>query len=611
MNGITIGTLNIYKKTGATRGSPLWTMSGNQGLQWQKAQVSVSSSVGFQVTFEGIIGPGYKSDIALDDIDISLGACPTAGSCNFEKDLCDWTNANAGDDFDWERIQGATASNNTGPQTDHTLNSAYGTYLYIEASDPRQQGDKAWLVSSAYPNGTDQCISWWYNMNGGGMGTLNVNVWPYNTGMSQTTIWLKSGDQGPMWNQGQVQILDPGAAYRIVFEAIRGPNYNSDLAIDDIILLPGNCMGHAIPQLNPCVYQCDGHCVRSDQICNLINDCSDIRDENTCGYNCNFETGTCNWSNTNGTSFVFKQGPSPVPNSNLGPLFDHTTLSPNGHYMYLDADKGSLYSSAIYVSPLLMQASPSCEMVFYYHMTGTYIGQLEVTLKQDYLQSRVFFLLGDQQNVWKKAVVYIGRMSNPFNVVINARRTFSTNGDIAIDDIFFQNCGYPAPQSSCAANQFKCKTNVCISKSRLCDFTDDCGDNSDEAKSSDIVSCSTYQKCSFEQDFCFFQQDQTDDFDWSRRSGPTVTVGTGPSRDHTLNSANGHYLYIETSSPQRPGQTARLVSPFLFANDSSNFCIMRFYYEMFGPDINTLTVYYRTQVNGQLNRLWGRNGNVG
>ena len=47
-------------------------------------------------------------------------------------------------------------------------------------------------------------------------------------------------------------------------------------------------------------------------------------------------------------------------------------------------------------------------------------------------------------------------------------------------------------------------------------------------------------------------------------------------------------MYIETSSPRRPGDKARLVSPKL--NGGAQFCVT-FYYHMYGPHINALNVY--------------------
>lgn len=51
------------------------------------------------------------------------GACPTLGSCDFEDDLCTYSNEPNNDDFDWERNSGGTYSIGTGPSTDHTYNT--------------------------------------------------------------------------------------------------------------------------------------------------------------------------------------------------------------------------------------------------------------------------------------------------------------------------------------------------------------------------------------------------------------------------------------------------------------------------------------------------------
>ena len=609
MNGAQIGTLNVYKKVGSRRGSPIWTLSGSQGIKWYKAQVTVKSAIAYQITFEGVVGQGYKGDIAIDDITNSQGACPPPGSCNFETDLCTWTNSRTGDDFDWERSQGSTGSQNTGPKTDHSLGTPYGFYLFIEASAPRKQGDRAWLVSNTLKNNTNYCLSFWYHMYGTGMGTLNVNIWPFNSGLKQYKIWTKRGNQVNQWLHDQAQVTNPGVNYRIVFEAIRGSSYTSDIAIDDIVLTPGSCTGVPLTTPSSCLLKCANTqtCVAGNKVCDFNMDCTDNSDETPCGYNCNFENSTCKWVNKAGTSYVWLQGQGATPTANTGPTTDHTTLGTGGHYMYVSAVKGVPLSVAQYVSPVLQQSYSKCVMIFYYHMYGRGVGQLTVNLVHNGISTRLFYLSGDQGNQWQKGIAHIGSVHSPFNIVIQAKRLYSSIGDIAIDDISFQGCSIPAKQQSCRSDQHRCSNGVCIDDSRVCDYTDDCGDQSDELNST----CSSLIGCSFEQGFCFFQQDKGDDFDWRRNTGNTVTAGTGPSRDHTLNTPTGTYAYIETSSPRRPGQAARLISPFLNANTRTPYCQMRFYYEMYGVDVARLMIYYRTEVNGQLTRLWGRRGPIG
>ena len=83
----------------------------------------------------------------------------------------------------------------------------------------------------------------------------------------------------------------------------------------------------------------------------------------------------------------------------------------------------------------------------------------------------------------------------------------------------------------------RCTNGACVKKKLLCDYSDDCGDNSDE------TSCSNYlARCNFEKDMCSWKQQSDDEFDWTRRKGPTPSVSTGPARDHTLGTTAGKSL---------------------------------------------------------------------
>jgi len=60
--------------------------------------------------------------------------------------------------------------------------------------------------------------------------------------------------------------------------------------------------------------------------------------------------------------------------------------------------------------------------------------------------------------------------------------------------------------------------------------------------------------CDFENGTCGIIQDQTDQFDWLRFTGPTPTIDTGPD---TGAEGSNWYFYIETSDPRVPGDQAR------------------------------------------------------
>jgi hypothetical protein len=58
---------------------------------------------------------------------------------------------------------------------DHTLNTPYGIYMYIDSSH-QHVNDRAWLVSPSFDNTTARCLTVWYKMMNNM--PLNINVQP-------------------------------------------------------------------------------------------------------------------------------------------------------------------------------------------------------------------------------------------------------------------------------------------------------------------------------------------------------------------------------------------------------------------------------------------------
>ena len=156
--------------------------------------------------FEGIVGSSFTGDIAIDDVQISNGACADPGDCDFEKGECTWINAKSdvyNDNFDWARAS-VTFSVGTGPLSDHSTGTSKGHFMYIESSWPRQWGEKARLESEVLPPTTGQCMQFWYNMNGAHINKLSVllNV----VEESETRVWSFGANKGDKWLQGQIPI---------------------------------------------------------------------------------------------------------------------------------------------------------------------------------------------------------------------------------------------------------------------------------------------------------------------------------------------------------------------------------------------------------------------
>uniref|UniRef100_K1QQ94 MAM and LDL-receptor class A domain-containing protein 1 n=1 Tax=Magallana gigas TaxID=29159 RepID=K1QQ94_MAGGI len=155
---------------------------GNKGNQWNKAEFTLfnlDSTVAPKIQFTATRGSNYKSDIAIDNVQLTEGECDCTSNpcgpnslcvqetsttyrcdcrtgftgvlcdvvlgqanCTFEKGEDCFLENSTLDDFDWHRKSGRTSSSKTGPGS-----AKQGSwYAYIEASG-RRPGQKAVFVS--------------------------------------------------------------------------------------------------------------------------------------------------------------------------------------------------------------------------------------------------------------------------------------------------------------------------------------------------------------------------------------------------------------------------------------------------------------------------------
>lgn len=132
---------------------------------------------------------------------------------------------------------------------------------------------------------------------------------------------------------------------------------------------------------------------------------------------------------------------------------------------------------------------------------------------------------------------------------------------------------------------------------------DDADGDSDIGCASTISSFPYFE--SFESNFGGWQQSTDDDFNWTRRTGGTPSVGTGPS-----GAVHGsYYIYTEVSYPNYPSKTAILTSPCFDFSGLTN-PRMNFRYHMLGSAVGTVKLEATTD-GTSWSTVWTRSGNRG
>ncbi|XP_051727352.1 MAM and LDL-receptor class A domain-containing protein 1-like isoform X7 [Ctenopharyngodon idella] len=607
--------LSVYLLQYGNVAKEVWRKREDQGNMWHLAQVDLRPDVMFQVIFEGRRGSSARSDVAIDDILLHRGACsdlpnqvapptvplPPAAttpqpapiqtadipntsascdiSCDFERDICTWTQLLT-DVFDWTRHRGSTPTSMTGPSSDHTTGS--GFYMYIEG-DSAVHGDTARLLSAQCADPQPQCLQFWYHMYGSSW-TMGLSVYLLQYGNVAKEVWRMREDQGNMWHLAQVD-LRPDVKFQVIFEGRRGSSARSDVAIDDVSLHRGACSDLPNQVAPPSVPLPQSAPVQRREIPN---------NSATCGINCDFERDICTWTQLATDVFDWTRHRGSTPTSMTGPSSDHTTG--NGFYMYIEGDSATHGDTARLLSAQCADPQPQC-LQFWYHMHGSSwtMGLSVYLLQYGNVAKEVWRKREDQGNMWHLAQVDL-RPDVMFQVIFEGRRGSSARSDVAIDDILLHRgaCSgmfhsvadldlpnqvapptVPLPPAATTPQPAPIQTAEIPNTSASCDIS-----------------------CDFERDICTWTQLLTDVFDWTRHRGSTSTSMTGPSSDHTTGS--GFYMYIEGDSAVH-GDTARLLSAQ--CADPQPQCL-QFWYHMYGSSWTMGLSVYLLQYGNVAKEVW-------
>jgi len=107
---------------------------------------------------------------------------------------------------------------------------------------------------------------------------------------------------------------------------------------------------------------------------------------------------------------------------------------------------------------------------------------------------------------------------------------------------------------------------------------------------------------SFEADFGAWRGVENNDYNWTRQSGPTPTVSTGP-----MNAFDGnYYIYTDIKGPLYYDKPFLIETSFDFSNSINP--EMEFFYHMYGSAIGTLQVDVLDETGAWHNAIWIKSG---
>ncbi|KAJ4936881.1 hypothetical protein JOQ06_001467 [Pogonophryne albipinna] len=482
----------------------------------------------------GVELPHWQTDTACDQT-----LCPI--NCDFENNLCGWEQLMQ-DSFDWTRHSGPTPSSLTGPNQDHTTGD--GFYMYIEGSRVTH-GDSARLWSSMCHYDGPLCLNFWYHMYGSANAmALNIYLLKDN---KATKLWSIMNNQGPEWHLGHVYIRVSGP-FQILLEGIRGSDAQSDVAIDDISINFGSCLGSVPGLVSGTVFpSSDVEVLPSHPVCNL---------------DCSFDSSLCSWSQMITDAFDWTWQSGSTPTLMTGPSVDHTG---DGRYLYIEASSVTHGDTARLISSECSDSGPQC-LQFWYHMHGSADTMgLHVYLLHDRRTEVVWWKTNDQGYMWQMAQVDI-RTTGAFQIIIEGRRGTNEESDSAIDDVTLYR-------------------GRCSDLSGVESTSPSKPDGSTASPSVPVPSTADPEPPQVNVTAQPSEANVT--------IPPVVAATTDFNKDNVTQAPDnrhpgGHYLYIEANSASH-GDTARLISSE--CSDSGPQCL-QFWYHMYGSaDTMGLHVY--------------------
>ncbi|RMZ97804.1 MAM and LDL-receptor class A domain-containing 2-like [Brachionus plicatilis] len=402
MNGIDAGTINVYTRLiniSSTRPLQLkWTLTGSKGSNWLYAQVPLPYQGPYFTFIEGIVGKGYQSYIAIDQITITketscklspVAAQPSNEStiqCSFEKDTCGWYPDTGIEGFQFIRKQGWFKLNGTGPFFDHTLENGQGWFMAAETEN-RKDSERARLISAS----PVRKRTVWFKKSGGDF---------------IQDLWVKTGNQGNrffvQWNKASFNTRSLNYDSYLAFEVSVTNGEKGHVAIDDLDFSNSYCP--SVPNSVSCDFE-----------------------DSLCGYRTDASLDYY-WVAQNGTS-------------NSMNISDHTIQTIYGQYLYAQVAPFTPPPSSklARLTSITENSSGQKCLSFFYNMFGNDANKLEVLLSYVSSPNSLWSKKIDTKRKWVKQLIDVNSL-NKHQILFEA----TAEGSIALDDIDYKDGPCPS-----------------------------------------------------------------------------------------------------------------------------------------------------------------------
>ncbi|XP_037797571.1 MAM and LDL-receptor class A domain-containing protein 2-like [Penaeus monodon] len=534
IQGAQSSRLTMYLEQGGLNSLPLWTKQKSFGAEWRGARAStwVDVSQNLTVVFELLTDTEIIfENVAVDDVVITPGSCPEPVTCNFDEDLCLWTQGHL-DMVNWKLVD------SQGDLHDHTSGNGY--FLALKTGPPAAPGDIAVLDSEPVTIADVACLSFWYNMWGSGIEHLNVQRQDGETML--TSLWKVEGastHNESEWQYASLPVYGSSSEFLLRLQAVLSRADEEDhgtIAVDDMVLVASVECAYEPPEAEILPPTARPPTPKPTPTPGFLQSC-DFEDhsEPFCGWTDISANEDYKWTIVKGALGV----------EGIGPVSDHTTGS--GHYASVsrgpDMDQVNDEISVLQ-SPELRDREDDC-FLFWYFLWGqsTHLS-LKINGEEQWSRS------GSQGNKWLPAKVVLDHSDAQWLLTLESKLG-ADHEDVyvAIDDFLYYDL-------SCE------NVTVVGSSGRQCDLE--------------------------EADLCGWSQVTGDDeADWQWVNGTTG----GLAIDHTYGTETGHFLQLASSQNGviEHQRAAIEIQPFLM-DRMGDYCFQLYYTRFGGAYIGYLKV---------------------